>query len=49
MFLQALFGVLRGIEGLSTIEDLKKNTPIKPWFDRMKYAVENHQGLRLLE
>ena len=39
-----MFGVLRGIEGLSTVDDLMKNTDIKPWFDRMKHAVETHQG-----
>lgn len=42
--LKAMFGVLRGIEGLSTVEDLKKHTDIEPWFDRMKHAVETHQG-----
>jgi hypothetical protein len=45
---QAMFGVLRGIEALSTVEDLKKNTNIKPWFDRMKHAVESHQGANLI-
>jgi hypothetical protein len=39
-----MFGVLRGIEDLHTVEDLKKYTDIKPWFDRMKLAVETHQG-----
>lgn len=43
-----MFGVLRGIEGLSTVEDLKKHTDIKPWFDRMKRAVESHQGANLI-
>ena len=43
-----MFGVLRGIEKLSTVEDLKKHTNIKPWFDRMKHAVETHQGVGLM-
>lgn len=43
-----MFGVLRGIEKLSTVEDLKKHTNIKPWFDRMKRAVETHQGVSLI-
>lgn len=44
----AMFGVLRGIEGLNAVDDLKQHTDIKPWFDRMKHAVETHQGAALL-
>lgn len=43
-----MFGVIRGIEDLSTVKDMKKHTNIKPWFDRMKNAVENHEGAALV-
>ena len=43
-----MFGVLRGIEGLDAVNDLKKNTNITPWFERMKHWVETHQGAALL-
>ena len=39
-----MYGVLRGIEGLDAVSDLKQHTNIRPWFDRMKRAVENHEG-----
>ena len=44
LFTQAMYGVLRGIEGLDAVSDLKQHTNIRPWFDRMKRAVENHEG-----
>jgi hypothetical protein len=34
-----MFGALRSMEGLATLEDVLANTNIRPWYDSMVAAV----------
>lgn len=40
----AVYGVLTAVEGCEAFQDLKENTHISLWFDRMKEAVSQHGG-----
>lgn len=40
----SVFGVLRSIQSLATFEDLKRNTSIVPWYDRMRDVVGSSAG-----
>ncbi|XP_015767377.1 PREDICTED: prostaglandin E synthase 2-like [Acropora digitifera] len=42
----AVYGVLSGLEGLDTFQDLMANTSLKPWYYRVKEAVQIHAGAR---
>lgn len=44
IFFQAVYGVLSGLEGLDAFQDLMANTSMKPWYDRVKTAVQTHAG-----
>lgn len=39
-----MYGVLSGLEDLDMFKDLMDNTSIKPWYNRVKKAVKNHEG-----
>lgn len=39
-----MYGVLSGLEGLDAFQDLMNNTDIKPWYNRVRTAVQTHQG-----
>ena len=41
-----MYGVLSGLEGLDTFQDLMANTSLKPWYYRVKEAVQTHAGAR---
>ena len=41
---QSAYGVLSSIEGLDTFNDMCLNTPIGPWYYRVKNAVNTHAG-----
>lgn len=41
---QAVFGVLRVMEGLQAFDDMMKNTKVKYWYTRMESATLNHEG-----
>lgn len=41
---QAVYGVLSGLEGLDAFRDLMTHTTMKPWYDRVKQAVQTHAG-----
>ena len=43
-FPQAVYGVLSGLEGLDTFKDLMTHTTMKPWYNRVKEAVQTHAG-----
>lgn len=36
--------MLSGLEGLDAFQDLMTHTTIKPWYDRVKDAVQTHAG-----
>ncbi|CAJ0968268.1 unnamed protein product, partial [Ranitomeya imitator] len=38
----AVYGVLRVMEGLQSFDDMMANTKIKPWYQRMTNAIQNH-------
>lgn len=40
----AVYGVLSGLEGLDAFRDLMTHTSMKPWYDRVKQAVQTHAG-----
>ncbi|XP_068721051.1 prostaglandin E synthase 2-like [Montipora capricornis] len=40
----AVYGVLSGLEGLDAFQDLMANTSLKPWYYRVKEAVQTHAG-----
>ncbi len=42
--LQAVFGVLRVMEGLQAFDDMMANTKVKYWYRRMERASLNHEG-----
>lgn len=42
--LQAVFGVLRVMEGLQAFDDMMENTKVKHWYRRMERATLNHEG-----
>ena len=44
IFSQAVYGVLSGLEGLDAFQDLMTNTSMKPWYDRVKTAVQTRAG-----
>lgn len=41
---QAVFGVLRAMEGLQAFHDMMNNTKVKHWYKRMETATLNHEG-----
>lgn len=41
---QAVFGVLRVMEGLQAFDDMMANTRVKYWYRRMERASLNHEG-----
>lgn len=43
-FLQAVFGVLRVMEGLEAFDDMMQNTKVKNWYRRVERASLNHEG-----
>ncbi|KAK7084408.1 hypothetical protein SK128_013069 [Halocaridina rubra] len=43
----AVYGVLTAVEGCSAFQDVKINTKITPWFDRMTEAVKHSEGCNL--
>ena len=43
-FFKAMYGVLSGLEGLDMHNDLLTHTSIKPWYNRVKEAVQSHAG-----
>ncbi|XP_042217666.1 prostaglandin E synthase 2-like isoform X3 [Homarus americanus] len=40
----AVYGILTAVEGCDAFQDLKNNTKITPWFERMKEVVIQHGG-----
>ncbi|XP_073397211.1 prostaglandin E synthase 2 [Dendrobates tinctorius] len=38
----AVYGVLRVMEGLQSFDDMMANTKIKPWYQRMTNAIQDH-------
>lgn len=44
LFLQAVFGVLRVMEGLEAFDDMMQNTKVKNWYRRVERASLNHEG-----
>jgi len=40
----AVYGVLSGLEGLDAFHDLMTSTSMKPWYERVKDAVQTHAG-----
>lgn len=47
-FFQAVYGVLSGLEGLDAFQDLMTNTSMKPWYERVRQAVQTHAGAHTL-
>lgn len=43
-FSQAVFGVLRVMEGLEAFDDMMQNTKVKNWYRRVERASLNHEG-----
>ena len=41
---RAAYGVLSELEGLDAFQDLMANTAMKPWYDRVKLAVQTRAG-----
>lgn len=41
---QAVYGVLRVMEGLQAYDDMMSNTKIKHWYRRMEKATTSHEG-----
>lgn len=41
--MQAVFGVLRVMEGLEAFDDMMENTKIKPWYKRMEKATHHKE------
>lgn len=41
---QAVFGVLRVMEGLQAFDDMMENTKVKHWYRRVERASLNHEG-----
>lgn len=42
--LQAVYGILRVMEGLEAWDDMMENTKVKNWYRRMEKATESHKG-----
>lgn len=38
---QAVFGVLRVMEGLQAFDDMMENTKVKKWYRRMENAISH--------
>ncbi|XP_069842611.1 prostaglandin E synthase 2 isoform X1 [Dendropsophus ebraccatus] len=40
----AVYGILRVMEGLQSFDDMMANTKIKPWYQRMTKAIQEHSN-----
>ncbi|XP_060065174.1 prostaglandin E synthase 2-like [Ylistrum balloti] len=45
----SVYGVLSSIEGCDAFKDTLERTKIKPWYNRMKNAVQRHEGIGTLQ
>lgn len=43
---QAVYGVLRVMEGLEAFDDLMRHSHIQPWYLRMERAIEEAASMR---